>query len=162
MNHQGWVEVRPPGEADHAHGGEAGLEAGPAAFGATFAGDERKASYPVASAQVGADAVRANFERDGLLDDQVRFLEGWFCDTLPDEPIERLAMLRLDGDLFQSTMDALVALEPKVSSGGYVIVDDDFGWESCGAAVDDYRATNGITAPIARVDWTGAWWQKPC
>lgn len=111
--------------------------------------------------KVGADAVRANFERYGLLDDQVRFLEGWFCDTLPTAPIERLAVLRLDGDLFQSTMDALVALEPKVSSGGYVIVDDYFGWESCRAAVDEYRASNAIAAPITRVDWTGAWWQKP-
>jgi len=111
--------------------------------------------------KVGADAVRANFERYGLLDDQVRFLEGWFCDTLPDAPIEQLAVLRLDGDLYQSTMDALVALEPKVSSGGYVIVDDYGGWESCRAAVEDYRAANGITAPITKVDWTGVWWQKP-
>jgi O-methyltransferase len=115
----------------------------------------------VKTLKVGADAVRANFERYGLLDDQVRFLEGWFCDTLPDAPIEQLAVLRLDGDLYQSTIDALVALEPKVSSGGYVIVDDYGGWESCRAAVEDYRATNGITAPIATVDWTGAWWQKP-
>ena len=111
--------------------------------------------------KVGADAVRANFERYDLLDDQVRFLEGWFCDTLPDAPIERLAVLRLDGDLYQSTMDALVALEPKVSRGGYVIVDDYGGWESCRAAVDDYRADHGIDAPITRVDWTGVWWQKP-
>ena len=115
----------------------------------------------VKALKVGADAVRANFERYGLLDDQVRFLEGWFCDTLPDAPIEQLAVLRLDGDLYQSTMDALVSLEPKVSSGGYVIVDDYGGWESCRAAVEDYRSTKGITAPIAKVDWTGVWWQKP-
>ena len=115
----------------------------------------------VKALKVGADAVRANFDRYGLLDDRVRFLEGWFCDTLPDAPIEQLAVLRLDGDLYQSTMDALVALEPKVSSGGYVIVDDYAGWESCRAAVEDYRSTNGITAPITKVDWTGVWWQKP-
>jgi O-methyltransferase len=115
----------------------------------------------VTALKVGADAVRANFERYGLLDDRVRFLEGWFCNTLPDAPIEQLAVLRLDGDLYQSTMDALVALEPKVSSGGYVIVDDYGGWESCRAAAEDYRSANGITAPIAKVDWTGAWWQKP-
>jgi O-methyltransferase len=114
----------------------------------------------VTALKVGADAVRANFERYGLLDDQVRFLEGWFCDTLPDAPIEQLAVLRLDGDLYQSTMDALVALEPRVSSGGYVIVDDYGGWESCRAAVEDYRSANGITAPITKVDWTGVWWQK--
>jgi O-methyltransferase len=111
--------------------------------------------------KVGAEAVRANFERYGLLDDQVRFLEGWFCDTLPTAPIERLAVLRLDGDLYQSTMDALVALEPKVSPGGFVIVDDYGGWESCRAAVDDYRRERGIDAPIQEVDWTGVWWRTP-
>lgn len=110
--------------------------------------------------KVGADIVRANFERYGLLDDRVRFLEGWFCDTLPEAPIDRLAVLRLDGDLYQSTMDALVALEPKVSPGGFVIVDDYGGWPPCRAAVDDYRREHGITDPIEQVDWTGVWWRK--
>jgi O-methyltransferase len=109
--------------------------------------------------KVGADAVRANFERYGLWDDQVRILEGWFCDTLPVAPIERLAVLRLDGDLYQSTMDALEALEPKVSPGGFVIVDDYGGWEPCRAAVDDYRADRHITDPIHTVDWTGVFWR---
>lgn len=111
--------------------------------------------------KVDADAVRANFARYGLLDDQVRFLEGWFADTLPSAPIEHLAVLRLDGDLYGSTIDALDALYPKVSPGGYVIVDDYGGWESCRRAVDDYRSDHGITAPIRTVDWTGVWWQVP-
>jgi O-methyltransferase len=110
--------------------------------------------------KVDADAVRSNFDRYGLLDDRVRFLEGWFCDTLPDAPIDQLAVLRLDGDLYQSTMDALVALEPKVASGGFVVVDDYGGWQSCRAAVDDYRAERGITDPIQTVDWTGVYWRK--
>lgn len=111
--------------------------------------------------KVDADAVRANFDRYGLLDDRVRFLEGWFADTLPSAPIDRLAVLRLDGDLYGSTMDALVALEPKVSPGGFVIVDDYGGWDSCRAAVEDYRAERSIDAPIHTVDWTGIWWRKP-
>src|SRR5512147_1897752 len=49
---------------------------------------------------VSADEVRANFERYDLLDDQVAFLEGWFRDTLPTAPIDRLALLRMDGDLY--------------------------------------------------------------
>ncbi len=111
--------------------------------------------------KVDADAVRANFARYGLLDDRVRFLEGWFADTLPGAPIDRIAVLRLDGDLYGSTMDALVSLAPKVSPGGFVIVDDYGGWASCRAAVDDYRAEHGIGAPIHEVDWTGVWWQVP-
>lgn len=111
--------------------------------------------------KVDADAVRANFARYDLLDEQVRFLEGWFSDTLPSAPIERLAVLRLDGDLYGSTLDALDALYPKVSPGGFVIVDDYGGWESCRRAVDDYRAEHGIDVPIHTVDWTGVWWQVP-
>jgi O-methyltransferase len=110
---------------------------------------------------VDADTVRANFERYGLLDDQVRFLEGWFRDTLPEAPLERLALMRLDGDLYESTMDALLALYPKVSVGGYVIIDD-YGNEvlGCRQAVDDFRRDHGVTAPIQRVDWTGVYWVR--
>ena len=110
--------------------------------------------------KVGVEAVKANFARYGLLDDQVQFLPGWFSDTLPEAPIEQLAVLRLDGDLYESTMDAITALEPKVSPGGYVIVDDYGAFEPCRKAVDDYRKAQGISDPITTVDWTGVWWQK--
>ena len=53
-----------------------------------------------------------------------------------------------------------MALEPRVSPGGFVLVDDYKSWEPCARAVDDYRAERGITAPIHEVDWTGVWWQK--
>jgi len=133
----------------------------PVPDGEAYPADEGLDWSHVEVLKVGADAVRANFERYGLLDERVHLLEGWFCDTLPDAPIEQLSVLRLDGDLYQSTMDALVSLEPKVSSGGFVLVDDYGGWEPCRAAVDDYRAVNAITAPIHAVDWTGVWWRKP-
>lgn len=109
---------------------------------------------------VPVEKVQANFERYGLLDDRVRFLEGWFRDTLPDAPIDRIAVLRLDGDLYESTMDGLVNLEPKVSPGGYVIVDDYLSIEACRQAVHDYRDANGIEGTIHEIDWTGVWWQK--
>ena len=104
--------------------------------------------------------VAANFARYGLLDGQVRFLPGWFRDTLPSAPIDRLALLRLDGDLYESTIVALEALYPRLSPGGYVIIDD-YCLAGCRRAVDAYRAANGIAAPIQTVDWTGVWWQKP-
>lgn len=110
---------------------------------------------------VGIDAVRAAFARYGLLDDRVRFVEGWFRDTLPDLPVTSIAVLRLDGDMYESTMDALTALEPKVSPGGFVIVDDYGGIEACRQAVTDYRSAAGVTASIREVDWTGVWWRKP-
>lgn len=104
--------------------------------------------------------VRANFERYGLLDDQVHFLPGWFRDTLPTAPIERLALLRLDGDMFESTMDALGALYPKLSIGGYCIVDDYYAQSGAREAVTEYRRANGIVEPIERIDWTGVFWRK--
>ncbi len=110
---------------------------------------------------VSLDDVRANFARYGLLDAQVRFAKGWFEDTLAVLPSEQIAVLRLDGDMYGSTMVALEALEPRVPSGGYVIVDDYGAIEQCRQAVQDYREARRITAEIHRVDWTGAWWRKP-
>ncbi|MEO5364252.1 MAG: tetratricopeptide repeat protein [Magnetococcus sp. DMHC-8] len=73
---------------------------------------------------VSLEEVQELFARYDLLDDRVRFLPGWFKDTLPTAPIGQLAILRLDGDLYESTMDALVSLYDKVVRGGFVIVDD--------------------------------------
>jgi O-methyltransferase len=109
---------------------------------------------------VSVDDVKANFSAYGLLDDQVRFLIGWFRDTLPSAPIERLAVLRLDGDLYESTMDALTALYPRLSVGGYIIVDDYGAMESCRRAVDDFRADRGISDMVEWIDWTGVYWRR--
>lgn len=109
---------------------------------------------------VSLDQVRANLDRYDLLDDRVRFVQGWFSDTLPQAPIDEIAVLRLDGDLYESTIDALVHLEPKVSPGGYVIVDDYNSIDACKQAVTDYRSEQGITDAVHEIDWTGVWWQK--
>jgi O-methyltransferase len=73
---------------------------------------------------VSREEVEKNFAKYGLLDDRVVFLQGWFKDTLPTASIEKLALLRLDGDMYESTMDALGNLYPKLSSGGFCIIDD--------------------------------------
>lgn len=109
--------------------------------------------------KVSLEQVESNFERFGLLDDQVRFLQGWFCDTLPRAPIDRLALLRLDGDLYSSTMDALRNLYHRVSPGGYVIVDDYYSWDSCRRAVDEFLKEHRLHADIRRIDWSGAYWR---
>jgi O-methyltransferase len=108
---------------------------------------------------VGVDIVKANFERYGLLDDRVKFLVGWFKDTLPDAPIASLAVMRLDGDYYESTMDALTALHPRLSPGGFVIIDD-YGLDPCREAVHDYRKANEIDEEITVLDPDGAFWRK--
>lgn len=106
--------------------------------------------------------VEANFATFGLLDEQVWFLEGWFKDTLPTAPIERLAVIRLDGDYYESTMDALTNLYDKLSPGGYVVVDD-YGedlWTYCRKAVDDFRRARGLTGELTRVDSKCYFWRR--
>jgi O-methyltransferase len=109
---------------------------------------------------VSLDEVRDNFARYGLLDQQVQFLPGWFRDTLPTAPIEQLAVLRLDGDLYESTIQALDALYPKLSPGGYCVVDDYGNVEQCKQAVHDYRARIGITEEIIDIDGWGVFWRR--
>jgi O-methyltransferase len=105
------------------------------------------------------DQVKRTFERYGLLDERVQFLTGWFGETLPSAPIEKLALIRLDADMYGSTMDALTALYPRLSVGGYVIVDD-YWLPKCRAAVDDYRREHEITDEIKLVDRAIAYWRR--
>ncbi len=109
---------------------------------------------------ISVEQVQLNFEKYGLLDQQVKFLKGWFRDTLPKAPIEKLAVLRLDGDMYESTMDALNALYPKLSIGGYLIIDDYGAVPGCKKAIHDYREKHQILDGIITIDWTGAFWKK--
>jgi len=103
--------------------------------------------------------VEDSFRNYDLLDERVCFLEGWFKDTLAGAPIEHLAILRLDGDLYESTMDGLLALYDKVSPGGYIIIDD-YYIPACRKAVHDFRDERDISDEIVEIDWTGSYWQK--
>ncbi len=108
---------------------------------------------------VSEDTVRRNFERYGLLDDQVVFLKGFFADTLPDAPIENVSIMRLDGDMYSSTMDALDNLYHKLSPGGFCIIDD-YALPACAEAVEDFRKTHGITEPLETIDNISKFWRK--
>ena len=109
---------------------------------------------------VSLDQVKALIAKYDLLDDRIRFLKGWFKDTLATAPIERLSVLRLDGDLYKSTMDALNPLYHKVSPGGFIIVDDYFSCPPCRQAIDTFRATHAITDPWTQIDAQSVFWRK--
>lgn len=110
---------------------------------------------------VSLEDVKANFARYELLDDRVRFLKGWFKDTLPAAPIDKLSVLRLDGDLYESTMTALESLYPKLSIGGYAIVDDYApSVPCCVQAVDDYRRAHGVTEEMVSTGDYGVFWKR--
>ena len=106
--------------------------------------------------------VQSNFATYGVLDEQVQFLKGWFKDTLPTAPIGALAIMRLDGDYYESTMDALTNLYDKLSVGGYAIIDDygEDSWTYCGKAVDEFRRERGIEEPLIQVDSKCFFWRR--
>jgi O-methyltransferase len=127
---------------------------------AKYPADAGDMSHQSSALAISRGQVQSHFEKYGLLDEQVRFLKGWFKDTLPGAPIEKLAVARLDGDMYESTMDGLTSLYPKLSVGGYLIVDDYGALPACAQAVEDYRKKHNITDPITVIDWAGVFWQR--
>jgi O-methyltransferase len=109
---------------------------------------------------VSLEEVRGNFARLGLLDERVVFLQGWFKDTLPTLADRSWAVIRLDGDLYESTIQALENLYPRLSPGGWLIVDDYGDIDACRQAVHDYRDAHGIAEPILEVDRSGVCWKR--
>jgi len=126
---------------------------------ARFPLDQGDTLHRAAMLAVSQAEVEDNFRKYDLLDDQVVFLPGWFKDTLPSAPLERLAVLRMDGDLYGSTMEALTSLYPRLSPGGFCIIDD-YNWPGCRQAVDDYAAQHGIAFQRNTGDLAGQYWRK--
>jgi O-methyltransferase len=108
---------------------------------------------------VSKEMVEDNFRKYGLLDERVIFLKGWFKDTLPSAPIQNLSVMRLDGDMYESTMDALTGLYHKLSVGGFCIIDD-YALPGCRKAVEDFRKNQDISSPLIEIDHTGRYWRK--
>ena len=113
--------------------------------------------YPELS--ISMEQVIQNFKNYNVLNDHIHFLKGWFKDTLPHASVEKIALLRLDGDLYESTMDILNNLYDKVVPGGYIIVDD-YSLDCCKEAIADFRNSRGISDEIIEIDWTGVYWKK--
>jgi len=122
--------------------------------------DLSKVAYP--GLAISQENVEALFKKYDLLNDNVRFLKGWFKDSLPNAPIEKLSLLRLDGDLYESTIDALDALYHKVAPGGFVIIDDYKALIQCEEAVHDFRKKENISDTIHEIDHEAIFWRKGC
>jgi len=107
---------------------------------------------------VSVEEVKANFQQFNLLSEHVVFVKGFFEDSLETADIDRLSVLRLDGDMYGSTMTVLEQLYHKLEVGGYLILDD---WLLKGArkALMDFRETTGIKEEMYQ-DYSGVFWQK--
>lgn len=108
---------------------------------------------------VSLEEVQANFARLGV-DAGVRFVPGFFRDTLPGLNGGPWALIRLDGDSYEATQLALDSLYADLAPGGFVIVDDYGAIDECRVAVDEFRRTRDIDDPIEWVDWTCVHWRR--
>ncbi len=116
----------------------------------------KKVGLFAASEQV----VKENFQRYDLWDDRVQFIKGWFNKSLPTADVGKLAVLRLDADYYHSTMDALTYLYPKLSVGGWLILDDYGHPLGCRQAVGEFREQHGISDEIIMADAHVGYWQR--
>lgn len=124
-----------------------------------YPADKGNRLHTIECLSVSVKDVMNAFNAYGLLDDKVEFLEGWFKDTLPS--LDRtFAIIRLDGDLYESTIQSLEALYPRLSEGGFIIVDDYGAVPGCRRAVLEFREKHNIHNEMQAIDWTGIWWQK--
>jgi hypothetical protein len=107
------------------------------------------------------ETVKGYFERFGVAAG-VRFVPGFFEETMAGLGGRRWALIRLDADGYNATRLTLDALYDGLARGGYVVIDDYFtpGLDVCRDAVDGFRSDHGIEDEITRVDWTGARWRK--
>ncbi len=117
--------------------------------------------YRINYLEVSDVTVAENFKAAGLLDPNVIFVKGFFNDTMSEvaKMTESLAIMRLDGDMYESTVDVLYRLYEKLSIGGYVIMDDWTGFPSK-TACEDFFKVHGISPVIVQVDAISAYWQK--
>ena len=125
-----------------------------------YIADKDDKHYMTKELAIPLEEVKKNFKKYDLLDENVKFLKGWFKDTLPNAPISNLSLLRLDGDMYESTMDGLNNLYPKLSAGGFVIIDDWGAVPACKEAVMDYRTKHNIKEEIHNIDGSGVYWRK--
>ena len=99
--------------------------------------------------------VREKVQSFGVDTSNVVYVEGYFNESIPalikNNPELTFSVIRLDGDTYFSTMDAIKELYPRLNKGGFIIIDDYIDWIGCKRAIDDYRREHSITEPITVV-----------
>ena len=88
----------------------------------------------------------------GYPSERIRYIQGKVEDTIPATAPDRIALLRLDTDWYESTLHELTHLFPRLSTGGVLIIDDYGQWAGCRSATDEYFSQNGIRILLARAE----------
>jgi hypothetical protein len=120
--------------------------------------DKGDTSYQRTALAIGLEEVKGHFRDFHLLSDNIVFVKGFFEQSLQTAGIDRLAVLRLDGDMYGSTMTVLEQLCHKLEIGGYLILDD---WLIGGArqALLDFRTRRGIEETMNQ-NFSGIFWKR--
>jgi hypothetical protein len=109
----------------------------------------------------GLEDVQNNLRLTQYPDNKLHFVKGMVEQTIPDHAPEKIALLRLDTDWYESTRHELEHLYPRLVKGGVLIIDDYGHWKGSRAAVDEYLAKYEPTAYLHRIDYTGRILIKP-
>jgi O-methyltransferase len=125
-----------------------------------YPADRKDALHAYRELAISEAEVRRNFAAFGLLDEQVVFLKGLFKDTLPGLGETRFALIRLDGDMYESTLDALSHLYDRLNVGGFTVIDDYGALAGCRRAVHDFLDARGLSPRLAPIDRGAVWWRK--
>jgi len=94
--------------------------------------------------------------------ERLHVVKGWFDQTFAAtaDDVGPVALLHADGDWYESVMLTLRTFYPRVSPGGFVVIDDYGAWPGAKRAVDEFRQEVGETAPMVSADFTGRYWRK--
>jgi O-methyltransferase len=107
------------------------------------------------------DNVRTVLRESGVPEERVTIVKGWFRDTLPRLGVERIALLHIDADWYDSVRLVLRSLYDRVEPGGFVVLDDYGYWKGCRQAAHEFLDERGIDVALRDVDGVGAYFQKP-
>jgi O-methyltransferase len=101
------------------------------------------------------EGVKALMESTGYESQNISYVKGRVEETLPVSAPDKIAILRLDTDWYESTLHELNHLYPRLSRGGVLIIDDYGHWQGARRAVDEYIAENKLRLLLNRIDYTG-------
>ncbi len=101
------------------------------------------------------DEVKRNLQMTGYPTEHISFIKGKVEETIPEQAPDRIALLRLDTDWYESTYHELLHLYPRLSPGGVLIIDDYGYWAGARKAVDKYFAERNLKLLLNRIDYTG-------
>lgn len=109
------------------------------------------------------EEVINEFKNHGVFDERIVIVKGDVMQTLadPSNLPEKISLLRLDTDWYESTKFELEVLYSKLVPGGYLIIDDYGHWDGCRKAVDEFFGQDFVSRNFTKLDYTGILYRKP-